>query len=48
MRQLNILDDGLVLVPLRFNGIGGRQNSCARVELTNDARFSDGKGLLFL
>lgn len=41
MWQVDILNDGLVLVPLRFGWIARCENRCARVQLTNDARLCD-------
>ena len=48
MRQLNVLDDGLVLVPLRLDGVGGGEDGGARVELTDDSRLGDRQRLLLL
>ena len=46
MRQLEILDDRLVFVPLRIDWIGSCQNGSTRVQRTDDPRLGDGKGLL--
>ena len=46
VRQLNVLDDGLLGVPGRFDGVGGRQNGRPRVQLADDARLGDRQSLL--
>ena len=46
VRQLQIFDDGFVFVPLRVDGISGRQNGSTGVERANDASFGDGQSLL--
>ena len=47
-RQLNVVDDGLRFVPLRFDRIGRSQNRCTRIQRTDDAGFGNGQRLLFL
>lgn len=47
MRQFNVVDNVFVLVPLRFGWVGGGQNRCARIQLTNDSGFGDTQCLLF-
>ena len=48
VRQLDVLDDGLVLVPLRLDGVGGGEDGGARVQLTDDSRLGDRQRLLLL
>ena len=46
MRQLNIIDNGLVLVPLRLNWIGGCEDGCTGIQRADDSRLGDRQGLL--
>ena len=46
VRELNVLHDGLLGVPGRLDGVGGRQDGGPRVQLADDARLGDGQGLL--
>jgi len=47
VREHDVLDDGLVFVPLRFHGIRGGQDGSPGVQLANDARLGDAQRLLF-
>lgn len=46
MGQLDVLDDGFVLVPLRLDRVGSGQDGGARVERADDAGLGDGERLL--
>lgn len=46
VRQLNVLNDGLVFVPLRLERVGSGKDGGAGVELTDDASLGDAEGLL--
>ena len=46
VRQLDVLDDGALVVPLGLDGVGGGQDGGASVELADDAGLGDGEGLL--
>lgn len=48
MRQLDILDDRLIAIPLTVDRIRRRQNGRARVQLADDARLGDRQRLLLL
>ena len=48
MRQLDVLDDRLVLVPLRLDRVGGGQHRRPRVQRTDDSRLRDRQRLLLL
>ncbi len=46
VRQLDVLDDGLLLVPLGVDRVGGGQDGRAGVELANHARLGNAQRLL--
>ncbi len=46
MRQLDILNDSFVLVPLRLDGVGGGEDGRARIQGADDSRLGDGQRLL--
>ena len=46
VRQLHILDDSFIFVPLRFRRIGCSEDRSTCVQLTDDAGFGYAKGLL--
>lgn len=48
MRQLDILDNGLILVPLAVDWIRSGQNGSPRIQLADDASLGDRERLLFL
>ena len=47
MRELDVVDDGLVLGPFGVDGVGGGQDAGAGVQLANDAALGNRKRLLF-
>ncbi len=46
MGQLNVLNDGAVLVPLRADGVSCCQDGGASIERTDDASLGNGQSLL--
>ncbi len=47
VRELDVVDDGLVLGLFGVDGVGGCQDAGAGVQLANDAALGDRKRLLF-
>lgn len=47
VRQLNIVDNSLMLVPLRLGRIRSSQNGCTSIQLTNNTSLSNRQRLLF-
>lgn len=46
MRKVNVVNDGLVLAPLRLDRVGSGKNGGAGVQLADDACFGDTQCLL--
>ena len=46
VRQLDVLDDGALVVPLRLDRVGRGQDGGSGVELADDAGLGDGQRLL--
>lgn len=47
VRQFYVLDDSLVLIPLRLDRVGSGQDRGTCVQLADDASLGDAQGLLF-
>ena len=41
MWELNVLDDGLLGVPLGLDGVGSGKDRCPGIQLTDDSRLGN-------